>query len=208
MQEVFVQISGITLLDDALYCVDRGADALAFDFYTRSIRNLRPDQAHEIVERLPDHVTKVGVFVNSRRDRIEKILGQVKLSAIQLHGNEHPEDCLNFDVSVFKTLRVGPSFDPSDLLRFQVDAYLLDAQRRGSYGGTSQSFDWNVAIASKQYGKIIISGGLNPSNIEAVVKFVRPYGVDVCSGIESKRGKKDWTLVRDFIAKAKSFVYR
>lgn len=207
MQEVFVKICGITNLDDALYCADCGADALGFNFHTRSVRYIRPEETHKIVERLPEHVTKVGVFVNSRRARIEKITREVKLSALQLHGNEHPEDCLNFDVSVIKAMRVGPSFDPSDLLRYQVDAYLLDTQIQGSYGGTGQSFDWNVAVGSKPYGKIIISGGLDPSNIEAAVKFVRPYGVDVCSGIESKPGKKDRKMVRDFIAKAKSLVY-
>lgn len=208
MQEVFVKICGITNLDDALFCAERGADALGFNFYTRSDRYIRPDEARKIVERLPEHVTKVGVFVNSRRERVEKVLGEVKLSALQFHGSEHPEDCVNFDVSVIKALRVGPTFAPSDLLRYEVDAYLLDTHRLGSYGGTGHSFDWNMAVASKQFGKIIISGGLNPSNIEAAVRFVRPYGVDVCSGIESRPGKKDWKMVRDFIARAKSLIYR
>ncbi|MEE9187636.1 MAG: phosphoribosylanthranilate isomerase, partial [Bacteroidota bacterium] len=102
----------------------------------------------------------------------------------------------------------GPSFDPTDLLRYQVDAYLLDTQVPGYYGGSGHSFDWNVAVAAKHYGKIILSGGLNLSNVEAALRFVRPYGVDVCSGIESKPGKKDLNMVRDFIARAKSFVYR
>ncbi len=208
MQEVFVKICGITNLADALHCVECGADALGFNFFTRSERYIRPEEACVIVGQLPRHITKFGVFVNARRTRIERIVGEVKLSALQLHGNEHPEDCSNFDVSVIKVLRVGPSFEPTDLLRYQVDAYLLDTQVAGYYGGSGHSFDWNVAVAAKRYGKIILSGGLNLSNVEAALRFVRPYGVDVCSGIESKPGKKDLNMVRDFIAKAKAFVYR
>ncbi len=128
----------------------------------------------------------------------------MNLSAVQLLGREGPDDLVNFDTSVIKVFRVGKNFDVEVMKNYIVDAFLLDTLKAGAFGGTGKTFDWNVALRAKEYGRIILSGGLTPDNVEDAVRFVRPYGVDVSSGVEAKPGKKDPAKVRDFIARAKS----
>jgi phosphoribosylanthranilate isomerase len=128
----------------------------------------------------------------------------VNLSAVQLLGNEGADDLVSLETSVIKVFRVDRDFDVEVMKNYIVDAFLLDAMKEGSYGGTGKTFDWNIALKAKEYGRIILSGGLTPENVEDAVRFVRPYGVDVSSGVESRPGKKDPEKVRDFIARAKS----
>jgi phosphoribosylanthranilate isomerase len=204
MQELFVKICGITNLEDAVHAVRCGADAVGFNFYAKSPRWIEPEHAAEIIRQLPEHISKIGVFVNARRKFIHDVITVAKLSAVQLHGNEGPDDLIDYEVSAIKAFRVTRDFDVEVLRNYVVDAFLLDAYRKGVYGGTGQTFDWHIAVKAKDYGRIILSGGLTPDNIEAAVRFVQPYGVDVCSGIEAKPGKKNPDKVRDFIARAKS----
>ncbi len=207
MESIYVKICGITNIGDALDAIKYGADALGFIFHKESPRYISPGDAATIIQKLPKHITKVGVFVDSHRREIEAVVRTSCLSAIQLHGDQHPEDCTGYDVSVIKAFRVGENFDAAQLGLFEVEAILLDTLRPGKPGGTGETFDWNVAVQAKQYGKLLLSGGLTAKNIEDAIRFVRPYGVDVSSGVEKSPGKKDPEKVREFIIKAKTTTY-
>jgi phosphoribosylanthranilate isomerase len=207
LETIYVKICGITNLGDALDAVKYGADAVGFIFHKESPRYISSGDATTIIRKLPKHITKVGVFVDTSRREIETIARTSGLSAIQLHGDQHPEDCTGYDVAVIKAFRIGENFDVAQLGLFDVRAILLDTLRPGKPGGTGETFDWNIAIQAKQYGKLLLSGGLTPKNIEDAIRFVRPYGVDVCSGVEVFPGKKDCAKVREFIIKAKTTTF-
>ncbi|MBI3586923.1 MAG: phosphoribosylanthranilate isomerase [Ignavibacteriales bacterium] len=204
MQELFVKICGITNLEDAQHAVLCKADAIGFIFYEESPRFIPHHRAAEIVKKLPEHVSKIGVFVNADRKFIHEVVSHVNLSAVQLYGNEGPDDLVNYEASVIKVFRVKDDFDVEVMRNYIVDAFLLDTHKEGMMGGTGTTFNWNLAVAAKEYGKIILSGGLTPENIEEAVRFVQPYGVDVSSGVEASPGKKDPQKVREFIMRAKS----
>ena len=203
-QDLFVKICGITNLEDALQAVRCGADAVGFEFFEESPSFISHKRAADIVSALPEHISKIGVFEHAERKFVRDIVRHVNLSAVQLLGDDGPDDLVNFDTSVIKVFRVGPDFDVEVMKNYIVDAFLLDAfqKKLGRMGGSG--FDWNVAIRAKEYGRIILSGGLTPENVEDAIRFVRPYGVDVSTGIESKPGKKDHTALREFVARAKS----
>lgn len=203
-QDLFVKICGITNLEDAQHAVRCKADAVGFIFYEPSERYIHPDSAAAIVSRLPDHISKVGVFVNADTRYVHEVTAKVRLSAAQLYGNEGADDLVGYEISVIKVFRIKQDFDVEVMQNYVVDAFLLDTHSETRYGGTGRTFDWNIAIRAKEYGRIILSGGLTPDNIEDAVRFVQPYGVDVSSGVESSPGKKDPNKVRDFIARAKN----
>lgn len=204
MQDLFVKICGITNPEDARLAAQLGANAVGFIFHKGSLRYTTPARAAEISQILPEHVSKIGVFVNADRKFIREVREQVPLSAVQLYGKEGPDDLVNYETSVIKVFHVDHNFDVEVLRNYIVDAFLLDTFQEGSFGGTGKTFDWNVAVKAKEYGRIILSGGLNPQNIEAAIKFVQPYGVDVSSGVEKSPGRKDPEKLRDFIARARS----
>lgn len=199
---VRAKICGITNREDALCAVNCGADALGFIFYEKSPRYVAPEKAAEIICDLPPFVTPVGVFVNAPHiDATVKLAG---LRAIQLHGDEPPEACLGHEVPVIRTLRVGNEFDALALRSYPVHTFLLDTARAGSYGGTGETFDWAKAREAKNYGRIILSGGLNPDNVREAIEQVAPYAVDTSSGVEAEPGKKDHKKVRNFLTRAKA----
>lgn len=200
---VKVKICGITNLEDALTAIEYGADALGFMFYRQSPRSITPDKAAKIIKELPPFVTTVGVFVNEERDVIETILQQASIDIAQLHGNETPDACI-MDSQVIKAIRVKDLNDLSPLRNYRVSAFLLDTYAPESFGGTGQIFNWDIALEAKQFGKIILAGGLNPDNVGKAVKRVRPYGVDVSSGIEAEKGRKDRQKMKLFIERAKA----
>jgi len=203
-QDLFVKICGVTNVEDAQFALECGADAIGLNFYERSPRFVTMERAQGIVSKLPEHKSKIGVFVNASRKRILEVIKTVNLSAVQLVGQHGPDDLLNFESSVIKVFRVYPGFDVEVLRNYIIDAFLLDTYQDETYGGTGKTFDWNVAIKAKEYGKVILSGGLNPENIEDAVRYVQPYGVDVSSGVEVRPGRKDPKKIRDFIARARS----
>jgi len=203
-QDLFVKICGITNLEDAQHAVRCGADAIGFVFFEESPRFVSHRRAADIGKSLPEHISKIGVFVNSDLKFVRDIVKHVNLSAVQLLGNDGPDDLVNFETSVIKVFRVKKEFDVEVMKNYIVDAFLLDAFHQGSFGGTGKTFDWNLAVKAKEYGRIILSGGLTPENVEDAVRFVRPYGVDVSSGVESAPGKKNPAKVREFIMRAKS----
>lgn len=200
---VKVKICGITNLEDALKAVDFGADALGFVFYDKSPRHITPDKAKEIIRKLPPFITTVGVFVDESRDIIEKTMKRSAVDIAQLHGNEPPEACV-MDRRVIKAIRVKELKDLEPLKHYNVSAFLLDTYAAESFGGTGQIFNWDIAVDAKRFGRIILSGGLNPDNVEKAIKWVRPYAVDVSSGVEEEKGRKDYMKMRLFIERAKS----
>ncbi len=202
--QVKVKICGITNLDDAMAAVDFGADALGFVFFRGSPRYISPHRAQSIIRNLPPFISDVGVFVNENPEEIEKIVNLTGIDIVQLHGNEAPEMC---DISrrVIKAIRVKSleSLDPLIHYKDKVSAFLLDTFSPDIPGGTGQIFNWDVASDAKQFGRIILAGGLTPDNIIEAVRRVRPYGVDVSSGIELAKGKKDHRKMKLFIERAK-----
>jgi phosphoribosylanthranilate isomerase len=194
-----IKICGTTNLDDALIAVEAGADALGFIFVPNTPRYIHPNQAAKIIENLPPFITTVGLFVNAEQIEIDTIANDCSLDAIQLHGEEPPEFCQTLNRRVVKAFRVKDESSLSGLHDYHVSAYLLDTYVKGTMGGTGKVFDWNLAVKAKQYGRIILAGGLNPDNIASAILRVRPYGVDVSSGVEVRPDRKDPAKVKAFI---------
>lgn len=203
-----VKICGITNLDDALRSVEYGADALGFNFYEKSPRYISPSRAAEIADLLPTRVGKVGVFVNEKNNRVVEIANTANLDAIQLHGDETPEyvEILQdtTDLIIIKAFRVSEVFDIEILRRFAIDAALLDGHADREFGGTGKTFDWSIAKQIKSLVKeLYLAGGLSPENVGEAIRTVRPYAVDACSCLESRKGVKDPEKLRRFIENAK-----
>lgn len=199
-----IKICGMTNLEDACCAVEEGADALGFIFYSGSPRYVLPIEASKIVSKLPPFITPVGVFVNESRERIKAIVESVGLQAVQLHGNEVPEACLGYSVPVIRALRVGKRFDQNRLKAYSVDTFLLDAEKEGFYGGTGKKFNWNLIQEIKISGRVILAGGIDPENVIEAIRIVRPYAVDVSSGVEIEPGRKDPKKLADFFQAVRS----
>jgi len=197
---VRVKICGITNIEDALAAVDYGADALGFIFFDKSPRYITTEKAKEIISWLPPFVTTVGVFVNEDPERIKEIMGRAGLNILQLHGEEPPDACKVWH-RVIKAFRVKDFTDLDPFEKYRASAFLLDTYTPESFGGTGQTFNWDIAVEAKRFGRIILSGGLNPDNVEKAIKWVNPYAVDVCSGIEKEKGRKDLVKMKVFIEK-------
>jgi phosphoribosylanthranilate isomerase len=204
---VKVKICGITNLEDAGAAVDSGADALGFVFFKDSPRFILPEKASAIIRSLPSFVVSVGVFVNERREHIESILSSTGIDVVQLHGDEPPGMCM-LSRRVVKAIRVKSldSLAPLEQFRNLVSGFLLDTYTPDTLGGTGRIFNWDVALEAKQFGRIILAGGLTPDNVAAAVGHVRPYAVDVSSGVELLKGKKDHDKMKRFIERAKAAV--
>lgn len=202
---VRVKICGITNLEDAEAAVESGADALGFVFFKNSPRYIRPEKASAIIRSLPSFVLSVGVFVNEKRQDLEAILSSTGIDIVQLHGDETPEMC-NLSRRIVKAIRVKSlnSLAPLEEFRNRVSAFLLDTYTPNALGGTGTIFNWDIAAEAKQFGRVILAGGLTPDNVAAAVGHVRPYAVDVSSGVELQKGKKDHDKVKRFIEQAKS----
>lgn len=199
-----IKICGITNYDDARAAIDFGADALGFVFFRESPRYITPEKAAAITSKLPVFVTTVGVFVDERAEEILKIIEETGIDVVQLHGNEPPESCL-LPRRVIKGIRVKSleSLEPLSAYQNIVSAFLLDTYAPDMSGGTGQSFNWEIAIEAKKFGIIILAGGLTPENISEAIRRVNPYVVDVSSGVELVKGKKDHQKMKLFIERAK-----
>jgi phosphoribosylanthranilate isomerase len=199
---VKVKICGITNLKDARQAFEEGADFIGFNFYPRSPRYVTPRRVRGILRHLPKNIASVGVFVNEREDEILKIARQVGLNYLQLHGEEPPTTIAHLarTVPVIKAIRVRDSFRPDELARYKhVSAFLLDGFDRRRRGGSGKTFRWNLALRAKRAGHIFLAGGLTPENVSEAIRSAKPYAVDVCSGVETKPGKKDPSLVANFM---------
>lgn len=202
---VKVKICGITNFDDALAAAEFGADALGFVFYKKSPRHIAPDKAAQIIFRLPPFVSTVGVFVDEKKEEIEKIMGRLGLDAAQFHGHEPPEAC-EIPRRTIKAVRVKELTDLEPMRHYRVSAFLLDTYTPGTLGGTGQIFNWSIAVDAKPFGKIILAGGLTPENVAEAIRMVKPYGVDVSSVVELEPGIKDHEKLRLFIQRAKEAI--
>jgi len=201
---VKIKICGITNIDDALRAVDAGADALGFVFFGASPRNISPEQARAIIRHLPPFIQTVGLFVNESLATINETADTCGLDIIQLHGEESPDFCTGVKRRVLKALRVRNFASLDSMPSYQVSAFLLDAWSPIARGGTGQTFNWDIAASAAADRKIILAGGLSCDNITDAIKKVRPYGVDVSSGVETTPGKKDAVKITEFIRKAKA----
>jgi phosphoribosylanthranilate isomerase len=200
---VKVKICGITNLGDALVAAEHGADALGFVFFKGSPRYISPDDARQITLKLPPFITTVGVFVDEDPEEVRRIMMHAAIDMAQFHGHESPEACA-IDRRVIKAIRIKDLTDLAALRYYRVSAFLLDTYTPESLGGTGQVFNWEIAVDAKQFGKIVLAGGLNPDNVEKAVRLVKPYAVDVSSGVEEAKGRKDHKRVKLFIERVKS----
>jgi phosphoribosylanthranilate isomerase len=201
---VRVKICGITNLDDALAAIDFGADALGFVFFPSSPRYISYLDASEIIRRLPPFINTVGVFVNENPAQIIETISVTGINVVQLHS-EGPSQMPPLPCPVIKAIRVKSldSLDPLINIKDVVSAFLLDTYTPDVFGGTGQIFNWEIAVEAKQFGRIILAGGLTPDNISEAVRHVKPYAVDVSSGVEAEKGKKDHKKLKLFIDQAK-----
>jgi phosphoribosylanthranilate isomerase len=197
-----VKICGITNAADALAAVEAGANLLGFNFYEKSARFLTQGAAAKIRTQLPKNVEAVGIFVNKPAAEVAALCRSLNLHAAQLHGDEPPDAVaeVGHSVPVIKAFRVEPDFPLKTLDEYcDAFAFLFDAAHTGQYGGTGRPTDWDVARRAAKDHRIILAGGLKVENVAAAVRIVRPYGIDVASGVESKPGKKDHGRLREFI---------
>ncbi len=203
-----IKVCGITSHEDAAMALDLGVDALGFNFYPKSPRFLAPSAAGEIIHRLAPFAVTVAVFVNlGDTEEVERQARIAGVHALQLHGDESPEYCLRLSGwKLIKALRLGAGSSPAGLEQYPVAAFLLDARDDARYGGTGLAFDWNIARQLQTSRPIILAGGLRPDNVRHAIRIVRPYAVDVCSGVESAPGKKDREKMRAFIREVRNAV--
>ncbi len=201
---VRVKICGITSIDDAQAAVEAGADALGFMFYEPSPRYLTPEEAGAIIRELPDHVARVGVFVDADEPTIRSTSTSAGLDTLQFHGNESPDFCTQFELRTIKAFRMKDRESLAQLAGYRTDAWLLDSYVQGVPGGTGERFNWDLAVEAKRLGcPILLAGGLTPDNAGEAVDQVAPFGLDVSSGVEAAPGRKDAAKMATLIASAK-----
>ncbi|MGE5196966.1 MAG: phosphoribosylanthranilate isomerase [Deltaproteobacteria bacterium] len=202
---VKVKVCGITNLEDALHSVHSGCDALGFVFYKKSPRYISPEQARSIIARLPGHVIKIGVFVDTPERTIKEIAGFCKLDILQLHGRESPQFCEKFrGYKVIKAFRVKDALDLKTILRYHTFAYLFDTFVKTRIGGTGKSFNWKLMRNLDGIGRpVFLSGGLREKSVKQAIDAVHPDWVDVSTSVEISPGKKDRVKVTRFIKAAK-----
>jgi phosphoribosylanthranilate isomerase len=199
-----IKICGITSAEDARLCVEAGADALGFIFVERTPRYVAPDAAARIIAGLPPFVTPVGVFWDHAPGHVKAVAEQCGLGALQFHGDETPEDLQEYRLPVIKTLKVAAAADLARMAGYRVSAFLLDSPSRWSEGEARPPIPWDVAVEAARLHPVLLSAGLTPENVAGAVRRVRPYGVDVNSGVEARPGRKDPARVRRFVAEARA----
>ena len=202
---VRVKICGITNLKDALFAVEAGADAIGFVF-APSKRRITVQAAQQIVRELPPFVKTVGIFVNESLMNIQRIQVEAKLDLIQLSGEESQDFINHFGTDAIKTIHVSKERRP-DPTSYPSNTILLDTFAEGRKGGVGKTFDWGLAVEIARTRRTILAGGLNPENVVEAINIVRPYAVDVSSGVEQEPGRKDNVKVTAFIKRAKSVEF-
>jgi phosphoribosylanthranilate isomerase len=199
---MFVKICGITRLTDALHAVEQGATAVGFVLWPRSPRAVSVDRAAGIIAELPSHVMAVGVFVNEPVDGIRAIAERLRLTAVQLHGDEPPAYAEALDWPVIRAVSVGDIGEAWEAWSPET-ALLVDNIDPVRRGGTGAVIDWSSAADLAQKRRVVLAGGLTPDNVASAIRAVRPFGVDVSSGVEAAPGVKDFDKVTQFIANAR-----
>jgi phosphoribosylanthranilate isomerase len=197
-----IKVCGITNKEDALLALSLGVDAVGFVF-AESKRRITAVNASQIIDALPPYILKVGVFVNEQEKRIREILEFCYLDVLQFHGEESPSYIRKFREKTIKSFRIEDKNSLKAISKYKASAYLLDTYSPEEHGGTGKTFNWNLAVEAKKFGPIILAGGLNPNNIEKAIKKVKPYAVDVSSGVESYPGKKDKKKLEEFVKRVR-----
>ena len=199
-----MKICGITSETDALAASDAGADAIGLMFYEGSPRCVSIEQAKVISAALPPRIIRVGVFVNAEEVLITRAIAECTLNILQFHGDETPEDCGRFPVMALKAFRVAGPETLEEMQQFSTDGFLLDAFVKKALGGTGETFNWELAVRAKGFGRpIFLAGGLTPKNVAEAVREVEPFAVDVSSGVETEPGKKCADKMCAFVSAAK-----
>lgn len=199
-----VKICGITRVEDAVAAVRAGADAIGLVFDSKSPRYVTLERAADIARAVDPFVTVVGLFVDAGPDRIREVLGRVRITLLQFHGSETPDQCRLFNIPYVKAVRMQDGID----LHAQAHAFgdaaglLLDAFVPHIAGGSGQAFDW-TRVPHDLARPVILAGGLTPANVGEAVRTLRPYAVDVSSGVETSKGIKDADKINAFIRAAK-----
>lgn len=199
---MFVKVCGITRLTDALHAVEQGATAVGFVLWPHSPRAVTVARAAEIIAELPSHVLAVGVFVNEPIDGIRAIAERAHLTAVQLHGDEPPAYADALDWPVIRAVSVSEIGEASQAWSPET-ALLVDNIDPVRRGGTGAVIDWSEAADIAQTRRVVLAGGLTPDNVASAIRAVRPFGVDVSSGVESAPGVKDFDKVTQFIVNAR-----
>lgn len=196
-----IKICGITRVEDALAAARAGADAIGLVFYAPSPRNVDVAAAAAIVAALPPFVTAVGLFVDPDHGEVERALRSLRLDLLQFHGDETPQFCERFGLPYIKAIRVRPETDLLEYARRfeRARGLLLDAYVSGMHGGTGERFDWSLIPADVGL-PVVLSGGLAPENVADAIRQVRPWAVDVSSGVEAAKGIKDPDRIREFMS--------
>jgi phosphoribosylanthranilate isomerase len=205
---VKVKVCGITNIQDALKAVELGADLLGFNFYPPSPRYVQPEKARTILSELLPGIENVALFVNEPKEKVREVLccgrledGRQAFSALQFHGEESAAYCGGWELKIIKAFRVRDRESLSGIEGFPADLYLLDSFAPG-YGGSGAAFPWNW-LEGLNGDRLILAGGLDARNVAEAIRLVQPYGVDVCTGVESKPGTKDHEKLKEFISAAK-----
>jgi phosphoribosylanthranilate isomerase len=200
MNRVKVKICGIRSLEEAEAAMEAGADALGFNFWPASPRFITTEAAREIIAALPPLVANIGVFVNETQRAVEAIATDLRLAAVQLHGDEPPAFCARITAAkTIKAIHVTENFEPNSITRYPASMILLDTRLSGKYGGTGETFDWSLAVECASLARIMLAGGLTAENVGEAIATVRPTAIDVCSGVEAEPGRKDLAKLRDFM---------
>ena len=203
MTPLRIKICGVTNVKDARACAELGADMIGFNFYPQSPRYIEPEIARQIVETIPRSSRAVGVFVDASADEIRITAKRTGIESVQLHGDFSPETCrtLAREFRVIRAFRTEAKFQPEDAGAFPDCDVLLDAHHVELRGGTGVTCDWSAARATLPFTRfLILSGGLNAQNVAQAIAAVAPHAVDVCSGVESAPGVKDYRTIEKFIA--------
>lgn len=199
-----VKICGITRLEDAQAAVIHGADAIGLVFYRPSPRHVSPARARDIAREMPPFVATVAVFVNPLHEEVEEVIRECEITLLQFHGDEPPEFCASFSHPYIKAARIRPGLDLLKYLSPYADAqaWMLDAFHEDLWGGTGGAFDWSV-VPSGMARPTILSGGLTAESVAEAIRRVRPYAVDVSTGVEISKGVKDEAKIAAFIGAVK-----
>ena len=200
--DVKVKICGLSRPDDIACAVEAGADMVGFIF-APSPRRVTPVRVQELITAVPAHVFKVGVFVNEELETVQRIVEECALDFAQLHGSESPAYCEELGPIGVKVIRVGTMQDIACMAEYPCKVFVLDTYDPHLAGGTGRAFDHAIAVKAREYGDIILAGGLNADNVAEAVRNVQPWGVDVSSGVEHEKGIKDHERIREFIKRAK-----
>jgi phosphoribosylanthranilate isomerase len=206
---VKVKVCGITNLEDAIRSVELGADFLGFNFYPPSPRYIAPEKARAILAQAAPEIGKVALFVNEPKEKIREVLacgafadGRQAFFGLQFHGDESAEYCRGWDLKVIKAFRIRDRESLGGIDGFPADYYLVDSWAPG-YGGSGAPFPWKW-LEGLRPDRLILAGGLDAGNVAEAIRLVRPYGVDVCTGVEARPGTKDHEKLKAFITAAKS----